>query len=193
MEESHSPPAETPSWRLRLVQVLTVLIIVAASAATLYYRDRVQELAEYGYVAIFLVGLISNATVILPIPGLAVSSLLGGVFNPWLVGLVGGVGQALGELSGYMVGYSGHELVDENPTYDRLVGWMDRHGVTTVFVLAVIPNPLFDLGGAAAGALRMPVWKFLLSCTAGKVVKNIVLAFVGYFGAETMLRLLGGG
>jgi membrane protein DedA with SNARE-associated domain len=112
--------------------------------------------------------------------------LLGAVFNPWLVGIVGGVGQALGELSGYLVGYSGHTLVDENPTYQRLVGWMRRHGMLTVFVLALIPNPIFDLGGIAAGALRFPVWKFLLSVTAGKVIRNIGFALAGYYGLELL-------
>jgi membrane protein DedA with SNARE-associated domain len=148
-------------------------------------------LAGYGYTAVFLVGLVSNATLILPVPGLAVSSLLGGVFNPVLIGIVGGVGQALGEMSGYMVGYSGQTLVDENPTYRKLSGWMQRHGALTIFVLALIPNPIFDFGGIAAGALRYPVWKFLLSCSAGKILKNIAFALIGYYGVETLFGWLG--
>jgi membrane protein DedA with SNARE-associated domain len=141
---------------------------------------------------VFLVGLVSNATVVLPVPGLAVSSVMGSVYSPWMVGLVGGVGQALGELTGYMAGYSGQTLVDENPTYDRLTRWMQRHGILTVFVLALIPNPVFDLGGIAAGALRFPVWKFLASCAAGKVLKNIIFALAGYYGIGAISRLSGG-
>jgi hypothetical protein len=95
-------PPPPPPRRLRIVQVLTVLAILAALGATIYFRDRLQELKQYGYAAVFLVGLVSNATVVLPVPGLAVSSVMGGVFNPWIVGLVGGLGQALGELTGYM-------------------------------------------------------------------------------------------
>jgi uncharacterized membrane protein YdjX (TVP38/TMEM64 family) len=177
---------------LRVVQILTVLIVVGASVAAVYFRNHLQDLAGYGYAAVFLVGLVSNATLILPVPGLAVSSLLGGVFNPFLVGLVGGVGQALGELSGYMAGYSGQTLVDRGPTYERVAGWMQRHGVVTIFVLALIPNPVFDLGGIAAGALRFPLWKFLIACAAGKVLKNIVFALLGYYGEETIFRWLGG-
>jgi len=176
---------------LRLVQGLTVAVILGASAVAVYCRDDLQDLAGYGYTAVFLVGLVSNATVILPVPGLAVSSLLGGVFNPWLVGLVGGIGQALGELSGYLLGYSGQMLVDANPTYSRLVGWMRRTGSLTIFLLAIVPNPLFDLGGIAAGALRFPVWKFWLSCAAGKVLKNAAFALAGYYGAETLFGSLG--
>jgi membrane protein YqaA with SNARE-associated domain len=172
-----------------VVQVLTVIVVVAALGAAVYFRDRLKELERYGYAAVFLVGLVSNATLILPVPGLAVSSVMGGVLNPWIVGLVGGVGQALGELTGYLAGYSGQTLVDGNPTYNRLTRWMQRYGALTIFVLAVIPNPVFDLGGMAAGTLRFPLWKFLASCTAGKVIKNIAFALAGYYGITLLLRL----
>ena len=178
--------------RLRIVQVLTVVTILAALGAALYFRDHLQELKQYGYAAVFLVGLVSNATIIFPVPGLAVSSVMGSVFNPWIVGLVGGVGQALGELTGYMAGYSGQTLACDNPTYDRLVRWMQRHGTLTIFILAVIPNPVADVGGMTAGALRFPLWKFLASCTAGKVVKNVIFALAGYYGIEAVFKLFSG-
>jgi membrane protein DedA with SNARE-associated domain len=184
-------PPPPPVRRLRIVQVLTVIAVVVALYAAVYFRDRLQELKQYGYAAVFLVGLVSNATLILPVPGLAVSSVMGSVFNPWLVGLVGGLGQALGELTGYMAGYSGQTLVDENPIYDRLTRWMQRYGTLTIFVLALIPNPVFDLGGMAAGTLRFPLWKFLVSSIAGKVIKNIGFALVGYYGIEALFELLG--
>jgi membrane protein YqaA with SNARE-associated domain len=184
------PPPST--WRLRIVQILTIIVVIAAVGAAVYFRDRLQELEQYGYAAVFLVGLVSNATLILPVPGLAISSVMGGVFNPWVVGLVGGAGQALGELTGYMAGYSGQTLVDGNPTYDRLTHWMQHYGALTIFVLAIIPNPVFDLGGMAAGTLRFPLWKFLVSCTAGKVIKNVIFALAGYYGIEAVFELFGG-
>jgi len=185
-------PPPPPTGRLRIVQILAVIAILAALGAAVYFRNRLQELEQYGYAAVFLVGLVSNATIIFPIPGLAVSSVMGGVFDPWIVGLIGGLGQALGELTSYMAGYSGQALVDGNPTYDRLTRWMQRYGALTIFVLAIIPNPIFDLGGMAAGTLRFPLWKFLVSCTAGKVIKNVIFALAGYYGIEAVLRLFGG-
>lgn len=185
-------PPPPPPQRLRIVQVLTVVAILSSLAAALYFRDRIQELRPFGYAAIFLAGLVSNATLIFPVPGLAVTAVMGGVFNPWLVGLAGGVGQALGELTGYMAGYSGQTWVDGNPTYNRLTSWMQRYGIWTIFALALIPNPVFDLGGMAAGALRFPLGKFLVSCTAGKVLKNVIIAWAAYYGFETLLKLFGG-
>jgi membrane protein DedA with SNARE-associated domain len=41
----------------------------------------------------------------------------------------------------------------------------------------------------AAGVLRVPVWKFLLSCAAGKVIKNILFAVAGWYGIGALFRL----
>jgi uncharacterized membrane protein YdjX (TVP38/TMEM64 family) len=190
---AHVPPPAPSQRRLRVVRILTVVVLVIALGAAVYFRDHIQDLKRYGYLAVFLTGLVSNATLILPLPGLAVSSVFGGVFNPWIVGLVGGVGQGLGEITGYLAGYSGQTWVDENPTYNRLTRLMRRYGVPVIFVLAVVPNPLFDLAGLAAGTLRFPFWKFLLSCVAGKIIKNILFALGGSLGIESLLQLLGGG
>jgi uncharacterized membrane protein YdjX (TVP38/TMEM64 family) len=185
MSETTSPAPQS-TWRLRVIQVATILIVIAAMAATLYFRDRVQELKPYGYLAIFIVSLVSNATLILPVPGLAVTSVMGAVFNPILVGIVAGVGQAIGEMTGYMAGYSGHTLIDENPTYTKMAGWMRRYGLLTIFVLAAIPNPVFDVAGIVAGALKMPAWQYLLAAGAGKIIKNIAFAYLGQAGESLM-------
>jgi uncharacterized membrane protein YdjX (TVP38/TMEM64 family) len=185
-------PPPPPTWRLRIVQVLTVAVVLLALAAAYYFKDHIQELKPYGYAAVFLAGLISNATVILPVPGLAITAVMAGILNPWVVGLVGGAAQALGELTGYMAGYSGQTWVDENPTYDRLAKWMQRRGLLTIAALAAIPNPVFDLAGIAAGALRLPVWKFLAGCAIGGVIKNTAFALAGYYGVEMLSSLFGG-
>jgi len=171
------------------MQVLTLVALVAAVVATFYFRDRVQQLEPYGYAAIFIVSLVSNATLILPVPGLAVTSLMGAVLNPLGVGVVAGVGQAIGELTGYMAGYSGQTLIDGNPRYEKLVVWMRRYGALTIFVLALIPNPLFDVAGIVAGALRMPMWQYLLAAVAGKIIKNIAFAYLGNLGSDVLPKM----
>jgi len=182
-----SPPSTRRLW---VIRALTIAVLLASLGLAIYSREHIQELKQYGYTAVFLVGLISNATLILPVPGLAVSSVMGGVFNPLIIGVVGGVGQALGELTGYLAGYSGQTWVDERPTYHRLKHWMQRYGVLAIFVLAVIPNPLFDVGGMVAGALRFPLWKFLASCAVGKIIKNIIFAMAGYYSIEAVFKLI---
>ena len=56
---------------------------------------------------------------------------------------------------------------------------MQRPGTWTIFALSVIPNPLFDIAGFMAGAVRMPLWRFLITVFIGKAIKNSVLALVG--------------
>ena len=56
--------------------------------------------------------------------------------------------------------------------YRVLDRWMHRHGTVTVFGLSVIPNPVFDIAGFMAGAVRMPIWRFAGTVFVGKAIKN---------------------
>ena len=56
---------------------------------------------------------------------------------------------------------------------------MKKNGSLTVFILAAIPNPFFDLAGVAAGSLKMPVVRFFIFCWMGEIVKMGIFAFAG--------------
>jgi len=193
-------PATPPRRRLRLVQIATLLIVAAAFAGTLYLvgdearRAQVADLIRSpgGLLVLFAVAAISNATLILPVPGLLLTSVAGSMADPLVVGVVAGAGQTLGELTGYMAGYSGQTLVDNLPQHARLVGWMRRFGAITLFLLALIPNPLFDVAGIIAGALRMPMWLYIISAGAGKILKNVAVAYGAATGIEWLTRIFGG-
>lgn len=186
--------------RLRLIQVITVVILIIAFATTIFIlfdperRAQVEALlaSPGGLVVLFFLSLLSNATLILPVPGIALTLLAGTLGNPLIVGIVAGAGQALGEMTGYLAGYSGQELIDNSPRYGKMVAWMRRYGALTIFVLALIPNPFFDLAGIVAGALRMPWWLYLISAGAGKIIKNVVLAYAASYGIDWLLQLYGG-
>ena len=60
---------------------------------------------------------------------------------------------------------------------------MEKYGAPAIFVLAFVPNPIFDLAGMAAGAIRMEWWKFLLAASAGKILRFILLAYFGIWAA----------
>jgi membrane protein YqaA with SNARE-associated domain len=154
-------------------------IAIAISVLVFQLSDRVEQFGRYGYPGVFAISLLGNATLILPAPSLAIVSVVGSVLNPYLVGLFAGAGSALGELTGYLAGYSGQAVIPDTERYDRIVAWMRRHGLWVIFVLSVIPNPLFDLAGIAAGALRFPLHHFLLVCWLGKTVKTTTFALGG--------------
>lgn len=181
------PPSER---NLRIIQVLTVVIVVVAMAGTIWLQGQKELLARIGHSpfalpALFIASVVSSATLFLPVPGLAVTTLVGSLLNPLIVGVVAGVGQTLGEMSGYLAGYSGQGLVNRSKHYDRIEGWMRRNeaiGLLVVLVFALIPNPFFDATGMIAGALRFPVWKYLVAAGVGKVIKNILFAYGGALG-----------
>jgi len=155
--------------------LFSVLITVAVFAL----GDRLADLQALGYLGVFVIGVLGNATIILPVPGLAVVFAGGGVLNPLLVGLVAGVGEPLGELTGYLAGYGGSAVVEDAERYERVRRWMERRGFLTLLVLAAVPNPLFDVAGMAAGMLRYPIAKFLLACWLGKTLKAVLIAYLG--------------
>jgi uncharacterized membrane protein YdjX (TVP38/TMEM64 family) len=152
---------------------------VAISIFVFRISGQVERFGLYGYPGVFIINLLGNATVILPAPSLAIVSVAGSVLNPYLVGLLAGAGAALGELTGYLAGYSGRAVVQDQERYKQMFTWMERHALWAIFVLSVIPNPLFDLAGIAAGALKIPVHHFLLACFAGKTIKTMVFALGG--------------
>jgi len=169
------------------VVVLRIFALAAVIGITVYIysiRERVDEFAAYGYPGIFLVMLMANATVIIPAPGVAVVFAMGSVFNPILVALAAGTGGAIGELSGYLAGFSGQAIVENTQTYDRISPWVQKYGVWAILVLSAIPNPFFDLAGIAAGVAKIPVWKFLLFCWAGQIIKMAMFAYAGAYSID---------
>jgi uncharacterized membrane protein YdjX (TVP38/TMEM64 family) len=165
--------------RLTIARILALLAVVGISVFVYSIRDRAEEFAVYGYPGIFMIAFLANATVLLPAPGIAVVFAMGGIFNPLAVGLAAGAGGTLGEISGYLAGFSGQAVIERVDIYERLVMWMKRNGNLTILFLAALPNPFFDLTGIAAGALKMPVFRFLFWCWIGITIKMTIFAFLG--------------
>jgi membrane protein YqaA with SNARE-associated domain len=179
--------------RLTILRILA-LVGVAAFIVTLFvFRDQVKKLQNYGYVGIFLISIAANATIIIPLPGVAFTTAMGAIFNPIGVAVASGLGAALGELSGYLTGFSGQAVIESASTYTRLTVWMRNHqnlAYLMIVVLAFIPNPLFDLAGMASGALKLPIWKFLIACAIGKVLKMLMFAYAGYYSINWITPLI---
>ncbi len=183
-EQLTSPPSLKPKpkplkpiWR-----VLMLVFIVAITVALFVLRQKLQNLQNYGYAGIFLLSIAANATIILPVPGVAFTTAMGAIFTPWKVAIAAGAGAAIGELTGYAAGLSGEGLISNNKYYTRLLNWMQAHprwGFGFIVLLAFIPNPLMDVAGMVSGVLRIPAWKYLLACAIGKIGKMMLFAYAG--------------
>ena len=173
------------------MRIAAIVFSLCITAAIIAFRGQLRALARYGYVGVFLISVLGNATVVLPVPSLVVVFAGGGVLNPLVVGLIAGVGEPLGELTGYMAGYGGSAIVEDSARFERIQHWMQRRGFLSIFVLSAIPNPLFDLAGIAAGMLHFPLTRFLLACWLGKTLKALAVAYIGSFSIELLAPWLG--
>ena len=142
-------------------------------------RDKAEQLQGYGYFGIFLIAFMAYATVILPAPGIAVVFTWGSIFHPLGIALAAGAGAALGEISGYLAGFSGQAVIEKAGVYQRLTMFMEKYGGWAILVLSAIPNPFFDIAGIAAGATKIPLKKFLFWCWLGETIKMLLFAYAG--------------
>jgi membrane protein YqaA with SNARE-associated domain len=185
--------------RDRITQLLTLLLVIALFIVIVWQRKNIVEfagqLSQYGllkYVGVFIISAAASATIVIPVPGLAMTSAFGafslGAWDPLWFGIASGLGATLGEFTGYMLGYSGRMAIPYTKTYERIVGWMQKWGSWTIFLLALVPNPLFDIAGVAAGILKYPAWKFLLVGAAGRLPKHILFSYLGFWGIHMFPR-----
>jgi membrane protein YqaA with SNARE-associated domain len=145
----------------------------------------------WGYGGIFLVSFLGNATIFFPIPSFLSVFAVGGVLNPWILGLVAGLGAALGELVGYVLGFGGKKALERK--YKKHIK-KARHlahkiGMFPLIVLfAVTPLP-DDITGILGGIVHYDLKKFLLASFIGKSILHIGIAWAGFYGSY----LVGGG
>ncbi|MBI4399768.1 VTT domain-containing protein [Candidatus Micrarchaeota archaeon] len=159
--------------------MLLIGAVVFLTLLLVFYSPDLDSFKNLGVLGAFLIGLVTSATVILPLPGIALIALMGRVLNPISIGIAAGIGSAIGELTGYIAGYGGSSIVKDNGTYERIRKILEKYGLFAIFIFALIPNPLFDIAGIAAGSLRLSWWRFLVVAALGKMMKFIAFAYLG--------------
>jgi membrane protein DedA with SNARE-associated domain len=185
-------------WRFEYTLLIGVFLLLAGFAiAFFYFSANIESLKSYGYAGLFLINVIGAASILLPSPAAASVVAGGALLEDFLgvpafiwVGLVAGLGEAIGEFTGYAAGYGGRFIIQERPAYARIHAWMEKRGFVTMFVMSTIPNPFFDVAGLAAGAVQMPLRSFFFAVLSGKVLKNTWLAAAGGLGVSAFAHYL---
>lgn len=179
----------------RFRAIASFLLAVAISLGVMWltsrFHNEIQSLGNAGLIGLFVLSILGNATLIIPAPVFVFACAAGTVFSFVAVGVVAGLGAAIGEMTGYMAGYGGTAVLPRGRVYERLQTFMQRRGMLTIFLLAAVPNPIFDVGGILAGVIRMPVWRFIVSAWAGKTLRLGALAFVCLSGTPWLRQLFG--
>lgn len=173
-------PKPPQTWRM-VTSIAIILLITVASFWLALNPQLVMGFGSWGYVGAFFISLIASATIILPAPGIAVVIAMGTALDPVLLGIVAGLGSAVGELSGYLAGASGRALIPsrQRAQFEQLHRLTDRYGAALLLVLSAIPFPLFDFAGIIAGMLKIRIATFLATVAIGKSVKYIIMILLG--------------
>ncbi|MCZ6538840.1 MAG: VTT domain-containing protein [Chloroflexi bacterium] len=173
--------------------VVWSVVVIAVAGGTIAWLVGWLDVQKTGYWGVFAVNLVGSAAVVIPIPGLiavtaAAAPALG--LNFVLLAALGAVGSTTGELTGYLAGYGSQGVAQKSRYYSRISDWVARRGGFALFVLAAVPNPLFDVGGIAAGSLGYPISRFVLWVGLGKLIKFLVFAYAGRQGISWLLDVV---
>ncbi len=155
-----------------------------------------QLLTQYGYIGIFLISFIGTASIIIPVPyTLVIFTLsLTGQWDPILLTIAGGTGSAIGELTGYALGYFGGRIVSEERqrkmTY--LVKLFDRYGPLAILLFAMTPLP-DDVLFIPLGILRYKLYKVFIPALIGKTLMIFLLVNFGKIAGDILILIFGEG
>ena len=192
------------------VGILTLVLLAGLGIMIARNWHNPAQVAGYGLAGGFVFSILSGATIPLFVPAVAVYFALGGLVTPWLgpealgpalVGLVCGLGEAMGSLSTYATGYYGTAALKRreasvNPgrierLYRWLMGMMQRRGGWVLFGVSALVNPFFYPVSLTAGISRFGAKRYFVICLAGKVVKCTALAYAGFLGLRSVLEAIG--
>lgn len=148
---------------------------------------------QFGYLGVFVISFIGSVSIIFPVPYTLVIFFLGGMLDPFFVAITGGLGAALGEFSGYALGYYGRKVVSEERRrkMDYMLRIFGRYGSVTIFLFALTPLP-DDLLFIPLGVMRYPFLKTFIPALLGKMLMTFILAYSGQQSIEFIRTLFGG-
>lgn len=158
----------------KILEILFVVIIIALSVVIFLMRDKIGNVSDVGYLGLFLLCFLANSTVLLPAPSLMIAASCSLIMNPFWVSLSAALGSTLGEFVGYVFGTITKDL---SPKFQRLLDKLTnkvRNQTVLVFILALLPLPLFDIVGIYSGGTKMNLIKFSVACFIGKFIKLLV-------------------
>lgn len=146
-------------------------------------------ISTYGYFGVFLVSMIGSASIFLPLPSTFVVFFSALFLDPLLLGIAGGLGAAIGELTGYGLGVGGRKIIQRKWKKDfrnaeKLFEKYDGFLIIAVFAATPLPD---DIVGLVGGSIGYPVKKFFLATLIGKLVLHLILAYGGFYSVGWVL------
>ncbi len=178
--------------KVLIFSVAVLLVIFTGGAAYMLFTDSF-TVEGVGYGGVWFLHFVGAASIVIPVPSIfalcaAAAPEVG--LNPLILGLCAGSAEALGEITGYAIGLGGRNVLEKNKYYPKVHAIMDRYGARALFVVGVIPNPIFDVMGFAAGSLGYPLDRFIATLLIAKSIKSTGVAYLCFFGVHFMTDMI---
>jgi len=150
-------------------------------------------LQSYGYLGAFLIAVFGSVIPFLPVPYLAPIVLMSGTLDPFFLGIIAGIGGALGKLTSYALGRFGRKLLTEErrERMNALGKAIGKYGAFAVFLFALTPLP-DDIIYIPVGLTGFNLAKFMIANALGKIVLSWTVAYMGRFYFDVAVLFLGG-
>jgi membrane protein YqaA with SNARE-associated domain len=133
---------------------------------------------NYGYPGTFIVTLLGNATIFIPVPFALVIYICGSFLNPLILGLVTGTASTIGELSAYFVWRGGRKIIEAKYglRLDNVRKLIGRYGMLVIFLFSLLPLP-DDLLLIPLGMIKYDIQKLIMAMFLGKTIMCLVIAY----------------
>jgi len=137
---------------------------------------------SYGYAGAFLISIVGNFTIFLPVPYALTIYAFGATLNPLLLGIVCGLGSTVGEFSAYLVGWGGRRVVEERygQRLESAKLLVQTYGMLVIFLFCALPLPT-DLILIPLGMLKYDLRKAMVAAFLGKTVMLVTVAYAGRY------------
>jgi membrane protein YqaA with SNARE-associated domain len=149
---------------------------------------------QYGYLGVFLISLIGAMSIFVPIPYTVVIFILGGLssFDPLWIAVAAGIGSAIGEFSGYLLGVGGRKVIGNKykKRMEFITKLFKKYGPVAIFVFALTPLP-DDLLFIPLGVMRYSLLRAFIPALLGKFFSNLIIAYSGRLSLQIIGDLFG--
>ena len=175
-------------------------LIGAVISLTHNVKDTVQS---WGYSGIFVLMLLESSSlpipseVILPFAGFLISK---GLLDVWITVTIATAAGIAGSLVDYYIGLKGVQSLAKHKILGRVIlsktqleiaaSWFNKHGAIMVFLSRLIPG-FRTIVSFPAGAVRMKLPKFIAFTTAGCIIWNVILIYVGWYLGKNWAEVAG--